>query len=131
MTLELKVLGLCIVLGLVQIVLAAQAVNLQRGYTWAASARDEAVPALTGLAGRLDRALHNFLETFPLFAAAVLTAHFAGKLGWMTEWGAQLYFGARVAYLACYAAGIFLVRSIVWNVATFGIVLILLALIWK
>ena len=98
---------------------------------WTASARDEAVPTLTGLAGRLDRALRNFIETFPLFAAAVPMAHIAETHGWMTEWGAQLYFGARVAYVAFYAAGIFLLRSLVWNVATLGIVLILLSLIWE
>jgi uncharacterized MAPEG superfamily protein len=129
MTLELQMLGFSIVLGLVHIVLASHAASLQRGYRWTASARDEVVPALTGLAGRLDRALRNFIETFPLFAAAVLMAHIAGKHGWMTEWGAQLYFGARLVYLALYAAGVFLVRSLVWNVATLGIVLILLALI--
>jgi uncharacterized MAPEG superfamily protein len=84
---------------------------------------------LTGVAGRLERALHNFVETFPLFAAAVLTAHVAATHGWMTEWGAQLYFWARVVYLALYAAGIFLLRSLVWNVATLGIVLILLSLV--
>jgi uncharacterized MAPEG superfamily protein len=87
------------------------------------------VPALTGIAGRLERALQNFLETFPLFAAAVLMAHFAGRHGWMTEWGAQLYFWARVAYVAFYAAGVFLVRSLVWNIATGGIVLVLVSLI--
>ncbi|ANW05576.1 MAPEG family protein [Bradyrhizobium icense] len=130
MTLEFKMLGLSILLGLVQIVLASHAASLQRGYMWTASARDEAVPALTGLAGRLDRALRNFIETFPLFAAAVLIAHISGRHGWMTEWGAQLYFGARVAYVALYAAGIFLLRSLVWNVATLGIVLILLSLTW-
>jgi hypothetical protein len=31
--------------------------------------------------------------------------------------GIQLYFGAPVAYLALYAAGVFLLRSIVWNAA--------------
>src|SRR5262245_39315171 len=70
MTLELKMLALSIVLGLVQIVLASHAASLQRGYVWTASSRDEAVPELTGVAGRLARALHNFVETFPLFAAA-------------------------------------------------------------
>jgi uncharacterized MAPEG superfamily protein len=55
MTLEFKMLALSIVLGLTQILLASHAASLQRGYTWTASARDEAVPTLTGLAGRLDR----------------------------------------------------------------------------
>jgi uncharacterized MAPEG superfamily protein len=35
-----------------------------------------------------------------------------------------------VAYLPLYAAGIYLIRSLVWNVATFGIGLILFALWW-
>jgi len=130
MTLELKMLGLSIVLGLLQIVLASHAASLQRGYMWTASARDDVVPALTGLAGRLNRALGNFGETFPLFASAVLMAHLAGKHSGMTEWGALLYFGGRAAYVALYAAGIFLLRSLIWNVATLGIILILLALIW-
>jgi uncharacterized MAPEG superfamily protein len=127
MTLELKMLALGIVLGLVHIVLASHAASLQRGYVWTASSRDEAVPALTGVAGRLARALQNFGETFPLFAAGVLIAHVAATHSWMTEWGVQLYFWARVAYLALYAAGVFLLRSLVWNVAALGILLVLLA----
>jgi uncharacterized MAPEG superfamily protein len=41
MTPELKMLGLSIVLGLVQIVLASHVASLQRGYMWTASARDQ------------------------------------------------------------------------------------------
>jgi uncharacterized MAPEG superfamily protein len=129
MTLELKMLALSIVLGLVQIVLASHAASFQRGYVWTASSRDEAVPALTGAAGRLARALQNFVETFPLFAAAVLIAHVAATHSWMTEWGVQLYFWGRVVYLALYAGGVFLLRSLVWNIATLGIVLVLLSLV--
>ena len=67
MTFELRILALSVVLGLVQIVLASHAASLQRGYLWTAGSRDEAVPPLTGIAGRLERALRNFIETFPLF----------------------------------------------------------------
>jgi uncharacterized MAPEG superfamily protein len=129
MTIELKMLALSIVLGLVQIVLASHAASLQRGYRWTATSRDAPMPPLAGVAGRLERALRNFGETFPLFAAAVLIAHVAGRHGWMTEWGVQLYFWGRVAYLALYAGGVFLVRSLVWNVATAGVLLVLLALV--
>jgi uncharacterized MAPEG superfamily protein len=129
MTLELRMLALSIVLGLAQIVLASHAASLQRGYVWTASSRDEAVPPLTGVASRLARALQNFGETFPLFAASVLIAHAQAEHSWMTEWGAQLYFWGRVTYLALYAAGVFLLRSIVWNVATLGIILVLLSLV--
>jgi len=130
MTLELKIHGLSIVLGLAQIVLASHAASLQRGYMWTASARDEVVPALTGLAARLHRALRNFVGNLSTVRSSRAHGAIAGKHSWMTEWGAQLYFGARVVYVALYAAGIFLVRSLVWNVATLGIILILLALIW-
>jgi uncharacterized MAPEG superfamily protein len=44
-------------------------------------------------------------------------------------WGAHLYFWARVVYLPLYALGVPLVRSLVWNVAFAGIVLLLLALL--
>ena len=129
MTLELKMLALSVSLGLVQIVLASHTASLQRGYLWTASSRDEVAPPLTGAAGRFERALDNFAETFPLFAATVLAAHVAGVHSWMTEWGVQLYFWARIAYVAFYAAGLFLVRSVAWNVGTLGIVLILVSLI--
>lgn len=129
MTIELTMLALSVALGLVQIVGAAHFASFQRGYRWTASARDEPVEPLRGIAGRLDRALGNYLETFPLFAAVVLSAHAIGRHSALTEWGAQLYFWGRVAYLPLYAAGVPLVRSLAWNVATAGILLFLVALL--
>ncbi len=122
-------LALAVVLGLVQIVAASHAASLQRGYRWTAGPRDVPTPPLRGVAGRLDRALRNFLETFPLFVAAVLVAHVADAHNALTEWGARLYLWARVLYVPLYAAGVPLVRSLVWNVATVGIVLIVVALL--
>ncbi len=128
MTVELKMLTLSVVLGIVQIVAASHAASLQRGYQWTASSRDEKVPPLQGVAGRLDRALRNFLETFPLFAAVVLAAHVTDTHNALTALGAQLYFWARLAYALLYAAGVAVVRSLVWNVATVGILLLVAAL---
>jgi uncharacterized MAPEG superfamily protein len=124
-------LTLSVVLGVVQIIAASHAASLQRGYRWTASPRDEQSPPLRGVAGRLDRALRNFVETFPLFAAVVLTAHVSGTHGTLTVLGAYLYFCARVAYAFLYAAGVPLVRSLVWNVATFGIFLFVAALLLR
>jgi len=129
MTTELTMLALSIALGLVQITIAAQASTRQRGADWNVGPRDETLPPLAGTAGRLDRAMRNFLETFPLFAAAVLIAALAGRHNWMTEWGAVLYFVARVAYVPLYAYGVRVVRSLAWCVATLGIILILIGLI--
>ena len=128
MTVELRMLALSVVLGIVQIIAASHAASLQRGYRWTAGSRDEGAEPLRGVAGRLERALRNFLETFALFAAVVLAAHASETHGALTEWGARLYFWARVAYVPLYAAGIPIVRSLVWNVATIGIALIIVAL---
>jgi uncharacterized MAPEG superfamily protein len=76
----------------------------------------------------LDRALRNFLETFPLFAAVVLAAHVTDTHNALTALGAQLYFWARLAYALLYAAGVPVVRSLVWNVGTVGILLLVAAL---
>ena len=62
----------------VQVVLASHAAS-QRGYLCTAGPRDEAMPPLTGIAGRLERALRNFVETFPLLASAVLIAYVANS----------------------------------------------------
>ena len=76
----------------------------------------------------MARAIH-FGETFPLFAAAVIVAHLAGKHGRLTVAGAEMYFGGRIAYVVLYGLGVPLVRSLIWNVATIGIMLILAALV--
>jgi uncharacterized MAPEG superfamily protein len=130
MTIELKMLTLGVLLGIVQIVAASHAASFQRGYRWTASARDEAAPPLRGVAGRLDRALRNYMETFPLFAAVVFVAHASEVHSALTEWGARIYLLSRVAYLILYAAGVPLVRSLVWNVATVAILLFVVALLW-
>src|SRR5262245_5670556 len=129
MTIELTLLAFSVGLGFLHILLASHSASFQRGYRWAASARDEPLEPLHGVAGRLDRALRNFLETFPLFAAVVLAADASGRHGALTEWGARLYFWGRVVYLPLYAAGVPVVRSLVWDVAAGGILLFLVALL--
>jgi uncharacterized MAPEG superfamily protein len=128
MTTELCMLAWSVVLGLVQIALAATCSVGQRGLGWAASARDDAKPPLSGIGGRLDRARANFLETFPLFAAAVLAAHLLQQHDGMTALGTQLYFWARLAYVPVYAAGIPYLRTLIWAVSIVGMVLVVLAL---
>ena len=130
MSVELRMLTLSVVLGIVQIIAASHAASLQRGYRWRASARDEKTEPLRGVAGRLGRALGNFGETFPLFVAVVLVAHVTDTHDALTEWGARLYFWGRVAYVLLYAAGVPLMRSLVWNVATIGNLSIVAALLF-
>jgi uncharacterized MAPEG superfamily protein len=126
---ELWLLALSVVLGLVQIGLASTTQKQQRGRAWYAGSRDEPMPPLTGVAGRMERALKNYGETFPLFAAVVLVAQAADKHGWLTILGAHLYFWGRVAYVPTYALGMAYPRSAAWGVATFGIALGLIGLV--
>jgi uncharacterized MAPEG superfamily protein len=129
MTIELEMLAWSVVLGLVHIVVSTIATTGQYGSAWNLGPRDEAMPRLGGMAGRLDRALKNFLETFPLFAAAVLMADALNRHGSLAVWGTQLYFWARVAYLPLYAFGVTGIRTLAWTIATLGIVLLLLGLV--
>lgn len=115
-------------LGLVHIVLASHSASLQRGYRWSAGPRDEPIVPLGGMAGRLARASANFLETFPFFAAAALAVLATGTHSPWSRWGVILYLAGRIAYLPLYAFGVFLVRSIAWNVAIGGIAAIYVGL---
>jgi uncharacterized MAPEG superfamily protein len=128
MSIELRMLAWSIVLGLLQIAIAAAASMGQRGLGWMASPRDAALPSLTGVAGRLDRARANFLETFPFFAVVVLAGWALQRHDATTALGAQIYFWARLIYLPVYAAGIAYLRTLVWAASIVGIVMLLVAL---
>ena len=126
---ELRVLTWSVVLGFIHIVTSSHAKSLQRGYRWTASARDEPIPPLTGVAGRLERASRNYLESFPVFAALVLAAQAANVHTALTVWGSFLYFWARVVYLPLYVFGIPVIRSLAWNIAAVGMLLFVIALL--
>lgn len=128
MKIEFGMLVLAVALGLVQLLLAVVFAIKERGLGWAFGPRDQALPPLAGVAGRLDRGYYNFLETFPLFAAAILLAGAMDRHNDMTAWGAQLYFWARVAYVPIYMVGVPVVRTLVWSASMAGIVMILVAL---
>ncbi|HLI64955.1 MAG TPA: MAPEG family protein [Caulobacteraceae bacterium] len=126
---EIWVLGGSVLLVVAQVVLAAQLANRQYGLRWAASARDEQVPPPTALAGRAQRALANLMETYPLFVAAVLAVAVTRRLDFWSLIGAHLYLWSRIAYLGLYLAGVPLIRSLVWNVALLGILVVLAQLL--
>ncbi|HWA91433.1 MAG TPA: MAPEG family protein [Rhizomicrobium sp.] len=118
------------VLGLIHLTAASFAFKAQVGNRYTVGARDEALqPA--GVAARLDRAQRNFLETFAIFAAAVLmleTLHRSG--GWLSQNGALIYLGGRILFLPLYAAGIPWLRTFGWNAATAGLAMVMAAIVW-
>lgn len=131
MTIELVLLAASVVVGIVHIITVSHLQSWQRGYRWSASSREQTVLPLAGIAGRVERALRNYLETFPLFAAAVLLVAVTDTHSWLTVWGAQLFFGGRMVYVVLYAADLPLARSLAWNIPTIGIIMIIGALFLK
>lgn len=129
MNTEMQMLLFTVVLGLVQMLLAATFNAQKYGLSWALGNRDKAMPPLEGVGGRTVRAFHNFRETFPLFAALILLAAAMGHHDSLTLWGAQLYFWGRLAYLLIYMAGIMYLRTLVWAVSLVGLILLLIALL--
>lgn len=127
MSIELALLAASVVLGLVHIVIVSHLQSWQRGYRWTASSREQSVAPLVGVAARMERALRNYLETFPFFAAGIFIVTATNTHDWLTVWGAQLYVWGRVIYAILYAADLPLMRSIAWNVPTIGIVMTLVA----
>lgn len=129
MTPEFIVLAFVLILAIVQIGWAASARTAELGLKWNAGPRDGEMPAPGKLAGRLIRAQANLFETLPIFAAAVIMAHVAGKDGGpLTLWGTHLYLFGRVIYLPLYAFGVAYVRSLAWGVAFVGMLMVIAAL---
>ena len=129
MTIELTMLVWTLVLAFVQILLFDIARTSQYGLKWNTGPRDATMPPLSPVAGRLQRAQYNLFETLPLFIGAVLIAHVTQRDNELTAIGAQVYFWGRVVYLPLYAFGIRQIRSLVWLVATAGLVMIFIPLL--
>lgn len=125
MTTELTVLAWGAVLALVHIFAAGHVKTRQYGAKWNMGARDEALPEPEPVVGRLMRAQANYFETFPIVVAAVAIISIAGLESRWTAIGAVLWLAARVIYLPLYAAGVPVVRSIVFLVSLAGIVMML------
>lgn len=124
---EFTMLWASTVLGVVYLLAAVLPSVAGRGMPWALGPRDEPAADLPKVGARLDRAWKNFLETFPLFVAAILVEAQVVQDSDLGGLGAQLYFWGRVAFLPVYALGLPVVRTLVWTVALAGIVLVLVA----
>ena len=130
MSVELSMLAVASVFGLLQLLIAARTGNSQRGVRWNVGARDEAPPPVGKVAGRLERAARNFMETFPFFAVAIILCALVARHNWATVWGAQAYVAARIIYLPLYAFGVPVLRTLIWLAATLSIVLLFVALFY-
>jgi uncharacterized MAPEG superfamily protein len=69
MAIELEILGWPVFLRLPHLFVAASFATHQRGFKWNVGNRDNERKPLARMTARAARANHNFLETFPFFAA--------------------------------------------------------------
>jgi uncharacterized MAPEG superfamily protein len=123
---ELITLALAALLQVVQLGLFAVAANLQVGPSYSLGPRDEQRP-LTGIAGRLQRALANHVEALVLFAVAVVVVTLSGKASALTAACAWTYLGARILYVPAYAFGWTPWRSLIWTVGFLATLIMLVA----
>ncbi len=127
MTTELTLLAWSTVLAFVQMNSTAGFITFTYGIPVALGNRAE-LPAHTGALLRSTRALQNMLESFVIFAAAVLIVHAAGREDWLTALGAQIFFWCRLAYWPTYLIGVPYLRTMIWTGAIVGIALVLVRL---
>jgi uncharacterized MAPEG superfamily protein len=125
MTTELTVLALGALLLLAHIMLAVRFKTRQYGTAWNMGARDEVLPPLGAVAGRLERARDNFAETFPVAIVALLGIALVGKANAISEAASIAWLVARVIYLPLYWAGVPKVRTLVWGVSLLALVALL------
>jgi uncharacterized MAPEG superfamily protein len=130
MTPALTLLAWTLVLALVQILLPAGARTLETGLKYNAGPRDEAGPPVGKITARLQRAQSNLFETLPLFTAAILIAHMAGRENAAVVQGAWIYLIARIVYVPLYAFGIPYARSVAWAIGLIGLLHILEAILF-
>lgn len=129
MSTELSILAWTLVLALIQVLLPSVVRTRETGIGYNASARDQPGPPQRKITGRLFRAQANLFETLPVFAAAILIVHVAGRENVLSLYGAWIYLIARVVYVPLYAAGIPFLRSLAWVGSIVGILLVLVPII--
>lgn len=100
----------------------------QLGMGYLLSSRDEH-RTLTGITGRLDRALVNSVTAMALFAPAILILAVKEEFSATTLTAAQAFLIARILYVPAYALKLTGVRTLLWLVGfAASVVLYLVAL---
>ncbi len=112
-----------VVLLFVHIGAQAIAATRELGSDWNAGPRDDGLRPQGVIAGRAERALGNYMETYAAFAILAVTLVASGRVDGIGLLGSAVWLVARLVYLPLYLAGIRYWRSLVWLVAAVGLAL--------
>jgi uncharacterized MAPEG superfamily protein len=121
MPVELRIAAFGAVLLFIHIFIATRFKTRQYGRKWNVSARDETLPPPNDMTGRTMRAQANFQETFPIAIVALLGVVLADQTSNLTALGGWIWLGARIIYLPLYAAGVPVIRTIVYTISIVGL----------
>ena len=121
MPVEVRIAAFGAVLLFVHIFIATRFKTRQYGRKWNVSARDETLPPPNEMTGRTARAQANFQETFPIAIVALLGFVLADRTSNLTALGGWIWIGARIIYLPLYAAGVPVIRTIVYTISIVGL----------
>ena len=113
--------------GLVQLVIATSAATLEQGLPYNLCPRDPAPPPVRPDHGAAAARLPQFQGDVRLLRRGGAGRDSAGQDEANSALGAEIYLAARVIYVPVYAAGIPVLRTLVWAASIVGIVMVLLA----
>ncbi|MHA6297239.1 MAPEG family protein [Devosia sp. CAU 1758] len=123
MSVELTLLIWSAALAFAYLGVQSAAYRLDYGIRFAGTQRDNERPP-NKWAARGNRALRNFLETYGIFIALAVATELTGRSNGLTQWGAQIWFWARWAYLPAYFIDVPLMRSAFWTVSLIGLIML-------
>ncbi|MGD9295406.1 MAG: MAPEG family protein [Roseobacter sp.] len=112
---EITILILYGFLVIVTLLMQATGAMTQLGMGYLLSSRDEH-RTVSGIAGRLERALNNSITAMVLFAPAVLLIVVTDSSSNQTVLACQAFLIARLVYLPSYAFKLTGIRSLAWTV---------------
>ena len=112
---EITILVLYGFLVIITLLMQATGAMTQLGMGYLLSSRDEN-RTVSGIAGRLERALNNSITAMVLFAPAVLLIIVTESSTPQTVLACQAFLIARLVYLPAYAFKLTGIRSLAWTV---------------
>ena len=110
---ELNILGLYGLYTALILILKVRGATGQLGMGYLLSSRDEG-RTLTGITGRLDRALNNSITAMALFAPAILILALKDGFSGYSLSAAKVFLVARIFYVPAYGFGITGLRTALW-----------------